>query len=201
MPRRRRVIKTLGAVGIGSVVTSGLAAAQEEPKSDTFKTVERQVTTPGGTVGGNGLLIGNTTEPFSFQAYPGAADEPKFDSAEAYRIDATMQWNTFNPVGQGPNDANLYLQQQTLDGGWKEIASGDNGIFPVPISQNEVQITVTDTGTHTTSGTAQTDPVTNEYEVSPEIQYRLDVEGEQGVSNCSITAEIQALDSKPANQE
>lgn len=209
---RRQILKTAAAVGAGSLVGVGAASAQEESSKDCSKTVQEvefqeikspallvprtlpAVSMPVG-VGTGAVALPQYTETFSVSA-------DAFEGAELpeKRIVAEMSWN---PVEEGPSDAEFYLQRQPLGGGWEEIAAGEktttlgsaqNG-NPQPLTANSVSLTAVDGTEHKNDAdNPQDSSTTNSVIIDGGQSYRFAVFNWEGITDLSIKAKVQAFD-------
>lgn len=195
---RRQILKTMGALGAGSLVTVGTAGANEE----CIETLATHTRTEGrfaaipavaGDVPatpftfGAGLLAPYNTEPFSIE--DGAFEASEF---EGKRLQATMTWN---PTDSGPNNANLFLDQQNFAGDWEVIgyAESDSVIGGNVQGENQVQITVAD-GDEYNGTNASGNNVNNVAIVDGGRTYRVRPQNGTGVADFQVDVEVQAFD-------
>jgi hypothetical protein len=193
-PSRRRILKTAGAIGIGSVAAVGSATAQQK----CAKTVNSHTRTEGTFAGvpaatgplpatpfvaGAGLLAPYNTEPFTIEE--GAFEGSEFTGK---RIKVIMTWN---PTDSGPNSANLYLDQQAITGQFEPIGY-KQGESP-PQGQNRIEFAVADGDEYNGTDAGGTQ-VNNVAVIEEGRTYRVRPQNGTGIANFEVEAKIQTFD-------
>lgn len=203
---RRQILKTMSAVGAGSLATIGTVGANENCV-ETLATHTRSEgawagVSSGGeavapstpVVAGAGLVAPYDTTPFDIES--GTFEE---SDLEGKRIQATMTWN---PVEAGPNNANLFVDQQTSGGGWEVIGYGESAdvLGGNVQGENRVEVTVADGDVYSGSN-ASGDSVNNEAIVAGGRTYRVRPQNGTGVADFQIDIEVQAFDPECGGDE
>lgn len=190
---RRDILKASGAAVAGSVVTVG-AASGDEACTETIETYTIDEIQPGEplpaspvvaspAVLGNGLVVAFPTESFTIEenAIEGS-DLPQG------RIDLSMTWN---PLDEGPNSADVFLEQQSVGGDWEMVGYAES--VRGPQGANHVSLTVDD-GEAYMGEDAEGENVSNVAVVSGGRSYRTLIRSSSGVADFEMAVEVQAVD-------
>lgn len=186
--KRRNVLKTLGAVGAGSVLAVGGVSANEENECVEVLD-ERSFTT-----GGPSLLLPEErvipvnagfgggywfrTEPF--YSKPAAFARSEF---EGRRAKIVVTWNSEDT---GPTDGELEFEHRR-DGGFVTVATADNGGGPGDLeSENRIELMLYD-GEYR-------DETEEEVVIDDSEEYRFGFLTTYGVADFEISIEFQTYD-------
>jgi hypothetical protein len=203
MPRnRRQILKTVGAAGVGSLVTIGSVSGDEghgKNCKETVQTVTRSETdipivsgfadtpkTPV-AVGAGAVSLRYDTAPFTL-------DDKVFESAEIEGAENRLRTVvTWNPTDQGPTECYLALRRRTLSGEW-QVINRQQSRFP-GVTTNRREMVTENGGTFQVEAENETtEPRENPVVVEGGQQYRVSVWASAGPVNFEVTAEAQAYD-------
>lgn len=210
--KRRQILKTAAAISTGALAGIGTVSAQEQSSQECFKTVQKEqietLKSPAlfapRQLPAQDMPVGIGTGAVAFPQYTDefTIDPDAFSNAELpeKRMVAEMSWN---PVEEGPSDAEFYLERQTLGGSWEEIAAGEKTTTldsvlaqdPQPVTANSVSLTAIDGTEHTDDADNATDSAnTNSVIVGGGQKYRFAVFNWEGITDLTIEAKAQAFD-------
>lgn len=195
---RRAVLKAVGTASVGSIAAIGSASA--DGCAETIDTVERSEGTESLTGVTSPAAVGNSTGGLPFATAPFEVASGAFESVEppANRITAEMTWN---PTEEDPTKVELYLERQTIGGGWEIVGKDANEPLIAgggPLTANRLSLTAVDGDTFEGTDTTGSE-VENAVFVTGGETYRFVVRVYDGVADFQISGKVQAFD--PACEE